>query len=276
MPVSVTLSKEEIGSLRDKITAYNLQVVPVKSEYELLRVDDAEVLMILYKSGKLVHDNGHIAKKIVGEVLETQEGYDFILGTDEGGKGEWYGPLVVGSVALKPEEILILRKIGVRDSKTLSRKKIRSLAERIRKLGIINKPIVLMPETYNRVYSRFSSEGKTLNDLMAWAHARALKDLVSVLKYDKAKVVIDLFDEQKMEFRLRGLDRSNLEIIQKTRAESETSVAAASILAKDIFEDRVDELDNRFQIDLRNSKPGDIVSGILPKVAKLHFKNVGK
>jgi ribonuclease HIII len=75
---------------------------------------------------------------------------------------------------------------------------------------------------------------------------------------------------------LANIDRTNLEIIQKTKGESEISVAAASIIAKYVFETNVDELNKKYTIDLRNITPAEIDPKILPLVAKLHFKNVKK
>ncbi|MBN2014637.1 MAG: hypothetical protein JW778_05610 [Candidatus Altiarchaeota archaeon] len=273
MPASITLSGEEIRKLRKYVGEHSLKEVPVKSEHELFRVKDKGVELILYRSGKLVYEDNKETIRVLDEIMETED-YDFLLGTDEAGKGEWYGPLVVECVALKPSEVSALRKLGVRDSKKLTKNKILELGEKIKELGLTTKPLILMPETYNQIYERFKAEGKTLNDLMAWAHARAIKDLLSALEYDRAKVVIDRFDAKRTEFRLGGLNQDKLDIIQKTGGESEIPVAAASVLAKYIFEREVDSLNRRFGIDLRKMEPKEIPREVLPKVAKLHFKNV--
>ena len=141
-------------------------------------------------------------------------------------------------------------------------------------MDFARKPLILMPETYNRTYAEFGREKKTLNDLMAWAHARLIKNMVGELKYKKVKIVIDKFDAKKTDFRLGNLDKTNLEIIQKSRGESEIPVAAASILAKYIFEKEVAGLNKKFGINLKKSDPGAIKAEILPFVAKTHFKNV--
>lgn len=267
------LRNGEVDRLRDYVRVHGLRGVSVKSRHEVLRVSDDKIVLILYSSGKLVYEDNADTREIIDRILETEE-YDYVLGTDEAGKGEWYGPLVVECVALKPDEVSWLRKLGVRDSKKLPKKRLLKLGGEIKEMRLTTKPLVLMPETYNRTYERFRGEGKTLNDLMAWAHARAIKDLLSNLKYDRAKIVIDRFDAKRTEFRLGDLDKTGLEIIQKTEGESEIPVATASILAKYVFEEKVDVLDRRFGIDLRGMKPADIPRDVLPKVAKLHFKNV--
>jgi len=276
MPVSITLQDEEIERLKSYIEEYGLSRIPVKSRYELLRIKDRGIEMILYKSGRLVYNDSSEMRRIIDEILKIENEYTYILGTDEAGKGEWYGPLIVECVALKPREIDELRKIGVRDSKKLGKRRLLDLGDRLVRSKFIRKPLILMPETYNRSYRKFRLEGKTLNDLMAWAHARAIKDLISKLKYERLKIIIDKFDLKKTEFRLRDLDKTGIEVIQKIRGESEIPVATASILAKYIFEKQVDELDKKFGIDLRKSRPDEIPREILPYVSKIHFKNVRK
>ena len=120
------------------------------------------------------------------------------------------------------------------------------------------------------------SENKNLNDLLAWAHSSAIKDVIDKLVYTKIKLVIDKFDVEKTYRRLHTLDESKIKIIQKSKGESEIPVATASILAKRTFEKSVDALDKKYHINLRKSSPEDIDKSILPYVSKLHFKNVNK
>ncbi len=270
---SIRLKKEEVEKLRGYIQRNKLRLVPVKSEHESIRVDDEGLKLILYNSGKFVYNEDERVGNILDSIM-TNDGYCYTLGTDETGKGEWFGPLVVYCVALKPEHLRELRKLGVRDSKKIPKKRMVILAEKILKVDFPRKSIVLMPETYNKRYDEFRSEGKSLNNMLAWAHARLIKDMLGELDYRKAKIIIDRFDLKKTEFRLGDLDKTGLEIIQKPGAESEIPVAVASILAKREFENRVDGLNRRFNINLRRTKPDEIRPEILPLVAKLHFRNL--
>ena len=273
MTASIKLGKEEVKRLRERISAHCLKMVPVKGAYEVLRADDGVTVLILYSSGKLVHNESAVAEQIVEEAVGVDRSYDLLLGSDEAGKGEWYGPLVAVCAAAKPDDVAALRKMGVRDSKTIPRKRLIALGERLQK-EVTYRSVVLPPETYNIMYEGLRSEGKSLNDLLAWAHAAAIKDLLSILEYRKARLVIDRFDEKKTDEQLADLTRGNLEIEQKTHAESEPEVAAASIIAKCIFEEQVSALDKQFGLSLRKMKPSDVPPAILPNVAKLHFKNV--
>ena len=271
---SVSIDVNELQKLKGLIFKNKLKRIPVKSEYELLRIKDDDINIIVYKSGKVVHNDTESSKQIISSILEKDEIYDYILGSDETGKGEWFGPLVVVATAVSPNEIIELRKLGVRDSKTITKSQIMKLADVIINMEFVRHSRVLTPKTYNKLYNEFKNEGKNLNHMMAWAHSAVIKEILDQIEFKKAKVVIDKFDFEKTEYRLENVDKTNLEIIQKTGGESEIPVAAASIIAKYIFEKEVDKLNGKYGIDLRQSKPEEIDSEILPFVAKLHFKNV--
>lgn len=275
-PSSITINFEELERLKGYILRTGVKRVQVKNPYELLRIKDGKISIIIYKSGKLVHNNSEESKKILREILKSETKYDYMLGSDETGKGEWYGPLVACCVALEPQLVDTLRMLGVRDSKTIKREKLLDLAEEILKIRPFFRSVILLPETYNKMYSEFASENKSLNDLLAWSHSRAIKDTLDALRYSKIRLVIDKFDVEKTYRRLYGLDTGKIEIIQKSKGESEIPVATASILAKRTFEKTVDELNDKYNLNLRNITPDEIDSSILPFVAKIHFKNVKK
>ena len=55
----------------------------------------------------------------------------FHIGIDEAGRGPAIGPLVVCALAMPESEKEILKSIGVKDSKKISRQKREEIAERI-------------------------------------------------------------------------------------------------------------------------------------------------
>lgn len=272
---SLRVSFDELAKLKNLALEKNLAFQRVKSEHETMRIVDGPIEIIVYKSGNVVYRDNIPTEVFLQEVLEYEKGYDFLIGSDETGKGEWYGPLVVVALAASPEAVMKLRKLGARDSKLLSLSKITEMASQIESMsGVCFRPLVLQPEKYNNLYSQFVSEKKNLNDLLAWAHSATIKELLRKLHYRRAKIVIDKFDADTMDFRLRTVDKSNLDIIQKSRGETEIPVAGASIVAKAIFEREVQSLCKEYDVDLRSSSPGEVPKEILPSVAKVHFKNV--
>ena len=276
MPVSLTIDMKELEELKNYILATGLRRTQPTNEYELLRIEDGNVKITVYKSGKVVHNDTPESRSVIGNIIQRDESYTYVLGSDEVGKGEWYGPLVVCCVAMTPSWIMKYRQLGIRDSKTLPRHKIYEFAEIMERDVIVKRFVILDPTIYNKKYEEFRKEGKKLNELLAWAHSRAIKDTLDAITYDKARLVIDKFDVEKMYRRLYGVESKNLDIIQKSKGETETPVAAAGILAKSRFEDNVDELNQEFNLRLRSIDPSDVDPKILPLVAKMHFKNVRK
>ncbi len=273
---SLTLSENEIKKFKEVILYNNLKDIPVTNKYELIRIKDQNINLILYSTGKLVFNESKETLNILNSILEKETGYDYFLGSDETGKGEWYGPLVVVVTALRPEEIIKLRILGVKDSKTMNTSKIMETAKNIMEMKIPYQSIILNPASYNKLYFEFKNENKTLNDLMAWAHSRVIHKLLDKLEFNQAKVVIDKFDHKKTENRLGILDENRIKVIQKTKAETETPVAAASIIAKYLFEKEVNGLNEKYELNLKNTSPEEINPEIIQDVAKIHFKNVKK
>src|SRR3989442_10209398 len=160
------------------------------------------------------------------------------IGTDEAGKGDFFGPLVTAGVYVDERTAKLLRTLGVRDSKLVGDRELRGLAGNIRDVVEDEKRavIIVAPKRYNELYKQMRSEGKNLNTLLAWAHTRAIEDLIGHgLK--PTFILSDQFgDKRYIESRLMVDTRlSGVPVLQMHRAEADVAVAAASILARDGF-----------------------------------------
>lgn len=199
------------------------------------------------------------------------------IGVDEAGKGDYFGPLVVGAVYITPETALELAKFGVRDSKTLSDTTIADLALKIQEL-CPHYVIIQMPSEYNEAYARHNN----LNSLLAELHAKAMAVLVD--KTGCTRVIDDQFAAPHV---LEGaIAEQNLDIIleQHPGGESDIAVAAASILAREAFVSTIEDFRRKsgLQIPLGSSSPKVIEIGRtvvqrwgkkgLRRIAKLNFK----
>lgn len=263
-------------------------------QYEHTRIKDGKIVFILYNSKKLVYNDNEECFELLNRILESKEydpshqkqydkdgqsnsmdfldNYEFTIGSDESGKGEWYGPLVITAVCTSHDENLKLKEIGVADSKKLSRKQIMDLYPKIEKLNIKHETIVLTPFSYNRMYDKFKSQGKNLNHLLAHLHSTAITNLLSQINTTNVLVIIDKFDYKKMN---EYLDvNENIKIIQESNGEKYIPVATGSIIAKYNYEKTLKEIEKRYNINLRKTKPKNIDKNIMDKVAKMHFKNV--
>lgn len=174
-------------------------------------------------------------KRTAPEIDETRPH----IGTDEAGKGDYFGPLVSAAMFVDARLARQLRAIGVRDSKTLSDATVRRLAAEIKRLAPRSvKVTTITPKSYNDLYDQFRREGKNLNQLLAWGHVRSIEDLLERGIKAETAVVDQFADRKYIENRLLQLTReSQMEIVQFPKAEADIAVAAASVLARDGFVD---------------------------------------
>jgi ribonuclease HIII len=202
------------------------------------------------------------------------------IGTDESGKGDYFGPLVIGGVHVDSRTTGVLSKLNVRDSKKISDNVIKDLDFQIRSLCIYSV-VVIGPEKYNLLYQKM----KNLNKLLAWGHARVIENIL--LRVDCKKAISDQFgSENYIKNALMKLGKK-IELTQIPRAEADLGVAAASILARAEFLRKMERLSSVCGFELPKGA-SDQVDQIARKIteqmgmdalnrfAKLHFKNTDR
>ncbi len=215
------------------------------------------------------------------QISTEHHNWDAWIGTDEAGKGDYFGPLVAAGVYVNAKTSDALRALDVRDGKKISDSQIRKLAQEIRmRCGHYVSLIEVTPLRYNALYTSFTEKGQNLNHLLAWLHARAIQNLLNHV--DCRSILVDRFANQEvLAAQLRTI-WSKIELIQVPRAESDIAVAAASIIARDAFLRRLDRLSGKYQIRLPKGASQVIEAGkqfvelhgaeSLRHVAKLHFR----
>ncbi|HCE42515.1 MAG TPA: ribonuclease HIII [Lentisphaeria bacterium] len=216
--------------------------------------------------------------------VEREEEFTPHAGVDESGKGDFFGPLVIAAVYVDDDSRGRLLKIGVKDSKKIKNdRKIALLAVQIRKIvGGKFAVISIGLESYNRLYLKIGN----LNRLLAWGHARAIENLLD--REPACKWALsDKFANEKLILNALMEKGRKIEIRQRTKAESDIAVAAASILARDEFVRKIAELGKDLGIHLPKGA-GSIVDEAaariveklgrdrLASVAKMHFKTASK
>ena len=204
------------------------------------------------------------------------------VGTDESGKGDYFGSLTVAGVYVNPEIREILHTLGVRDGKQLSDSQVRKLAQEMwRRCGDNISWLSLKPTQYNGRYTRFRESGRNLNHLLASLHTGVIQDLLK--RANCHHVLVDRFaKEEVLETELQVALNPNIKLVQMPKAESDIAVAAASIIARDIFLQQLEQLSNKYQIQLPKGASQVIDAGkqfvkqhgaeSLRHVAKLHFR----
>lgn len=222
----------------DLISSIGFQEEAPTNRYETLRGRLDGKLVIVYSSGKVVYEQSEEIRQVLERVLYgkyREEG--IVVGSDEAGKGEAAGPLVVAAVALDPRQASFLESIGVTDSKVVPEGMIGGLANAIKRKSISHEVLTIEPFRFNRLFDASRSAGKNLNDILASGHGRVLNAVVRRLQAKPAKIIVDEFDSSRKKAKTRIieglLDGESVQAMP--HAEATPSVAAASILARNSY-----------------------------------------
>ncbi len=264
--------------------------------YQVFLARKSGISVSLYENGKVViQGGGEAAIESVMDFLESLGAKEVEkpkkelpplevsgprIGTDEVGKGDFFGPLVIAGVYVDEGIEAKLKALGVRDSKSLSDTTIAKLAYEIR--GLLSQPtrfeeVWINPLRYNMLYRKL----KNLNRILGWGHARVIENLlVDGIACDT--VVADQFGDESYIQRSLMAKGKKVKLVQVPKAERDIAVAAASILARDRFLRKLEELSETYQMDFPKGATHVVDPGkklvemygeeILADVAKVHFR----
>jgi len=207
------------------------------------------------------------------ELFSPEKGH---IGTDESGKGDYFGPVVIAGVFMPDGQEAVLKEFGVKDSKRTSDNRARELAEVIKR-GYAHSVVSIGPERYNELYSRLSN----LNRILAWGHSRVIENILE--KVDCRLAITDQFGDKAFVLNALMKKGKRIELIQRPKAEEDMAVAAASLLARAEFLKRLHFLSQDVGFDLPKGASVLVEEAglqlvklhgpqILEKVAKTHFK----
>lgn len=198
-----------------------------------------------------------------------------LIGVDESGKGDFFGPLVTAAVYVTPDTAQALRNRGVMDSKQLRDSHIAPLADWIQ-THCPHTVCSLLPDHYNQRYAQTPN----LNSLLASCHIDVIAHMNQLTGCTVA--LSDQFAKPAV-LQTLGTERiPHVTIHQATRAESNIAVAAASIVARARFIADLNQLSTTIGIVLPKGATHiqaayDCVLKTLGRdrlhtVAKTHFK----
>ena len=248
----------------------------------------------VYTSGKLLIQ-GRGAKEFIEFYIEpfvlgeARLGYEEVhqpemfephIGIDESGKGDFFGPLVIAAVYTDRDTTRALMELGAKDSKRIhSDRMALGLADGIKRVVGGNWSVVaIMPPRYNEMYNSF----RNLNRLLAWGHATVLENVLHRVPSCPRALSDKFGGEHLIQRALKEKGRA-IELQQRTKAESDMAVAAASILARAEFINRLQRLGEGIGETLFKGASAQVVAQatkikeskgeeVLAALCKKHFK----
>lgn len=220
--------------------------------------------------------NGHGAVADSGSAAVADLAGQARIGMDESGKGDYFGPLVTAAVYVDEAVEPRLDDMGVADSKRLTDRVIAALCPQILELCPANV-VIVEPERYNPMYASFGN----LNRMLAAVHAECLEGLLANVACGTA--IADQFAEEAVLARALRARGCGIRLVQRHRAESDTAVAAASVIARREFVRAMDRLSATAGLQLPKgaSDPAVVATAAailrrggreeLAEYAKMHF-----
>lgn len=291
------LTSEQAAKLKTLLQEDNFKFEP--KQYTLYYASKGKLNVAVYEKGPKVVLQGKDTQDFVQfrlepEILgEAKLGYEEVnnpemfsphFGIDESGKGDFFGPLVIAGVYVERGIARQFMDAGIQDSKKIgSDKRIRDLAAMIKSTqGAVHSVVEITPVKYNALFEKIGN----LNRLLAWGHARVIENLAT-LKPDCPRALSDQFANPRLIERSLMEHGRKIKLEQRTKAESDLAVAAASILAREKFIDWLQKAGKMYGKTLQRGASAAVKelaremvaqkgADFLPQVAKMHFKTASE
>ena len=289
------------------------ELIKVQSYYASNRVERnapgvvfaAKILdtaITVYKSGKVMFQGAGAERESArfGTAVDTQKKANStkgdtlpknfsklsVIGSDETGTGDYFGPVTVAAVYVPANKIALIEELGVKDSKQLTDDYMRKIAPDLMKV-CVHSILTLRNDKYNAIQAKGSSQGK----IKAMMHNQALKHVLQKIAPEKPDyILIDQFAERGIYYNHlkneKEIVREN--VLFSTKAENlHVAVATASILARYAFLKEMDRLAEIVGFPLQkgaSKKVDEMAARILAKhgektlksMTKWHFANTEK
>ncbi|MGB4696054.1 MAG: ribonuclease HIII [Bacilli bacterium] len=294
MNYTLDLSNEQATAIINK---YNDYQVEHTNNYTLFRAKFKSATLTIFKTLTLLVQ-GAGAEKAYGEICsllglevpakeeKAQVGSELhsIIGTDEVGTGDFFGPIVVAGVFVPKNKIPMLLRLGIKDSKKVSDEKVRNLGPILMK-DLQYSMLILDNVKYNYL-TRIRN--CNMNKLKALLHNNVVYNILQNVK-DYDRIIIDAFTTKEKYFdyiKDEKIRIENVELVEKAESKF-LAVAAASIIARYGFIHEFDKLSKKVGLELpkgAGSKVDLAISKIMKMqceryfdvIAKTNFKNFEK
>ena len=291
---TIKLDSEQMEKLKQYLDYHLWEYYEV--DHALFGFKNDKINVVGYKSGKLVVQ-GKKTEEFVTNILEPEItknpllGYDEVhhpewfelhAGMDESGKGDLFGPLVAATVIADGDMVRGWIDKGIRDSKAIgSDRAILDLEKKIRATkGVIIETAWANMGKYNELYTKFGN----LNKMLAWFHARALETAL-----DKKMAPWGLLDQFSKQPLTKGFLKTHkgFDLRQRTKAESDPVVAAASIIARAQYVKAIQRLEEDAGISIPKGAGHQAANALrklvekfgpecVDRYVKTHFKTVNE
>lgn len=288
--------------LQQIIKQYDTRKTTAKVQYVRFTAKLTDTVITVYTSGKVMFQGAGAEREAAkwgtvsanaakpssakGDILPEDFASKSVLGSDETGTGDFFGPITVAACFVPSDGVALAHELGVKDSKQLTDDYMRKIAPDLKE-AFAHSVLTLKNDKYNAVQSKGWSQGK----IKALLHNQALKHVLGKIAPVKPEaILIDQFAERGIYYK-HIKDESEIireNVLFSTKAEGlHVSVACASIIARVAFLEEMDALSQKAGVTLPKGA-GKIVDeaaakillkqgeAFLQSVTKVHFANTKK
>lgn len=271
-----TCTPEEIQAIYKQ---YENEIIKeTKPQYTHYQIKTDTMTITAYTSGKVVYQGKDLPQESAPATTQMPQ-----AGSDEVGTGDYFGPVVVCAAIVTEEDLPLIQKLGIQDSKQLTDAHIRKIAPQLMK-QCPHSILVVSNEKYNQVHDEHN-----MVDIKSKLHNQAYVNLQKKGYVLPAFKVVDQFAGSKTYYDyLKGEPDIIRDIHFETKAENKyPAVALASVLARYAFLKEWDLMEEAYDFSFPKGAGGNVDQAgaefvkqygkdALRKVAKYHFKNTEK
>lgn len=249
-------------------TLDNVQVTCYKSKeiYTLMFSGDRNKIIdeaLIFIDNPVVIDEKTINKDYLDNSYQ--------IGTDEVGVGDFFGPLVVAATYVTPENLNLIEKLGIKDSKKLTDTKILEIGPIVEKY-FLHEVCLCSPKKLVNL----KNNGWNMHKIMANLHNTAQNNLLSKIKVNPStKIYIDEFSNENLYFKYLVTNKPNLPIHFETKGESlYPSVACSSVLARYHFLKIWEKMNEYFKTEIPKGAGEEVDKTVQKLLRKYSLKDL--
>lgn len=249
-------------------TLDNVQVTCYKSKeiYTLMFSGDRNKIIdeaLIFIDNPVVIDEKTINKDFLDNSYQ--------IGTDEVGVGDFFGPLVVAATYVTPENLNLIEKLGIKDSKKLTDTKILEIGPIVEKY-FLHEVCLCSPKKLVDL----KNNGWNMHKIMANLHNTAQNNLLSKIKVNPStKIYIDEFSNENLYFKYLVTNKPNLPIHFETKGESlYSSVACSSVLARYHFLKIWEKMNEYFKTEIPKGAGEEVDKTVQKLLRKYSLKDL--
>ena len=249
-------------------TLDNVQVTCYKSKeiYTLMFSGDRNKIIdeaLIFIDNPVVIDEKTINKDYLDNSYQ--------IGTDEVGVGDFFGPLVVAATYVTPENLNLIEKLVIKDSKKLTDTKILEIGPIVEKY-FLHEVCLCSPKKLVDL----KNNGWNMHKIMANLHNTAQNNLLSKIKVNPStKIYIDEFSNENLYFKYLVTNKPNLPIHFETKGESlYPSVACSSVLARYHFLKIWEKMNEYFKTEIPKGAGEEVDKTVQKLLRKYSLKDL--